>query len=327
MTKWVLNRKRVVILGLPPVDTLDVTGPAEVFAYANKLHGGEPYQLELICAGPSLDLESETGIGLKAHKTLDEERRDRTPIDTLIIATGFSAIDRMDLPAIDWIRTRSSKIRRICSICVGVFALAEAGLLNGRRATTHWGMAQRMAERFPSIEVDPAPIWIKDGNIYTSAGISSGIDLALALVREDLGDATSLDIAKSLVLFLRRPGGQAQFSASLRSEQTSNPNLNELRVWISEHLASELTSGILAERLSTSVRTLIRTFQRELNMTPAKYVEEVRLEAACRALELGARSVEDIARRCGYHSVDVLRKAFARRFGVTPKEYAERFAA
>jgi transcriptional regulator GlxA family with amidase domain len=322
------TRKRVVIFGLPPVDALDVIGPAEVFAYANQLHGGKaaPYSVELLSAAPDIYLESETGIALRAHRTLEEERRASKPIDTLIVATGFGAIDRLDQAAIDWIRMRSRHVRRVCSICVGAFALADAGLLDGRRATTHWRMASQLAERYPKVQVDPTPIWVKDGNVYTSAGISSGIDLALSLVGEDLGDEAALEIAKSLVLFLRRPGGQAQFSVSLQSQQTSGSSLDELCLWISEHLHLALTVEILADKLSTSVRTLIRMFQRDLKTTPAKYVEEVRLEAVRRALELGGQSTEEIARRCGYHSVDVLRKAFTRRLGVSPKEYAQRFA-
>lgn len=321
-------QKRVVILGLPPVDALDVIGPAEVFSGANLLlgDGHAPYALELVCAGSGTCLESETGIGLMGHRTLEQERRAGKPIDTLIVATGFKSIDQLDKTAVKWIRTRSQTVRRVCSICVGAFALAEAGLLDGRRATTHWRMARRLAERYPAVQVDPTPIWVKDGNVYTSAGVSSGIDLALSLVGEDLGDAVALDIAKNLVLFLRRPGGQAQFSVTLGSERAANSSLDELCVWISEHLHADLTVDILANRLSTSVRTLIRTFERELKTTPAKYVENVRLEAVCRALELGGRTPEEIARRCGYHSVDVLRKAFTRRMGVSLKEYARRFA-
>lgn len=322
------SKKRIVILGLPPVDALDVIGPAEVFAYANRLSQArtEPYQIELVSASPDVYLESETGIGLRGHRTLDQERESGKPIDTLIVATGFAAIGRLNPPAIEWIKKRARNIRRICSICVGAFVLAEAGLLNGRRATTHWRMARQFAESYPLIEVDPAPIWVKDDNIYTSAGISAGIDLALSLVGEDLGDEAALEVAKNLVLFLRRPGGQAQFSVSLQSQQTPSSSLDALCLWISEHLESELTVEILADHMSMSVRTLIRTFLRELNTTPAKYVEDVRLEAVSRALEFGGQSLEEIARRCGYNSVDVLRKAFTRRVGLSPKDYVQRFA-
>jgi transcriptional regulator GlxA family with amidase domain len=320
-------KKRIVILALPPVDALDVIGPAEVFAYANRLsEGPAPYSLELVSATAELMLESDTGIGLQAHKTLEQERSAGKPIDTLIVATGFDALGALDRTAIEWIRTRAKKVRRICSICVGAFSLAEAGVLDGRKATTHWRMAAELAERFPSVQVDPEPIWVKDGNVYTSAGVSSGIDLALALVSEDLGDSAALEIAKNLVLFLRRPGGQAQFSTTLRSQETSGSDLEGLGIWISENLHLDLTVDVLADRMATTTRTLIRMFQRELKTTPAKYVENVRLEAVCRALELGTRSMEEIARRCGYHSIDVLRKAFTRRFDVSPKEYAKRFA-
>ncbi len=322
------TQRRIVILGLPPVDALDVIGPAEVFSYANRLSDRDvpPYRLELVCSGSDLIMASETGIGLQAHKTLEQERRSGGPIDTLIVASGPAAIQWPDKAAVEWIRTRAASIRRVCSICVGAYALAETGLLNGRRATTHWRMAADLGARYPQVQVDPNPIWVKDGNLYTSAGVSSGIDLALGLVREDIGDDVALDIAKNLVLFLRRPGGQAQFSVALKSQETLPSNVEGLCVWISEHLHEDLTVEVLADRLATSIRTLIRTFQRELNTTPAKYVEEARLEAVRRAIELGGQSMEEIARRCGYNSVDILRKAFTRRLGVSPKEYARSFA-
>jgi transcriptional regulator GlxA family with amidase domain len=323
-----MSRKRIVILGLPPVDSLDVTGPAEVFAFANRLHAGDakPYLLELVAAGSELHLESSTGIALVAHKTLQQVTDENAVIDTLIVASGWKAHEQLDTAAIDWIRARSGNIRRVCSICVAAFALAKAGLLDGRRATTHWQMAPGLAERYPRVRVDPDPIWVKDGNVYTSAGVSAGIDLALALVSEDLGDEVAMEVAKNLVLFLRRPGGQAQFSVALQSQHVADSNLDELCVWISEHLSLELTVEILADRLSTSVRTLIRLFQRELQTTPAKYVENVRIEAACRSIELGGQSMEEVARRTGYQSVDVMRKAFIRRIGISPKDYAQRFS-
>ena len=321
--------RRVVLLGLPPVEALDVVGPAEVFSYANRLHRGgqrSPYRLEIVSAGSDVHIESGGVIGLTANSTLEQEIRSRLPIDTLIVATGLAKAQQVDKKAVDWIRTRAPTVRRICSICVGAFALAEAGLLDGRKATTHWRMTQRLAERYPAIQVDPNPIWVKDGNVYTSAGVSSGIDLALALVGEDLGSDAALQVARILVLFLRRPGGQAQFSVALQSQQAQGSSLNELCIWISEHVQTALTVEVLAERLSTSVRTLIRLFQRELQTTPAKFVEDIRLEAVCRSLELGDCSLDEIAEHCGYNSVDVLRKAFTRRVGVSPKEYAQRFS-
>ena len=322
--------KRVVILGLPPVEALDVVGPAEVFAYANRVYrGGErsPYKIEIVSAGSDVHIETGGVVGLTANKTLDQEIRSRLHIDTLIVATGLANAQQLDKKAVDWIRARAPTVRRICSICVGAFALAEAGLLDGRKATTHWRMARRLMESYPAVQVDPNPIWVKDENVYTSAGVSSGIDLALALVSEDLGSDAALQVARILVLFLRRPGGQAQFSVALQSQQAQGSSLSELCVWISEHLQTNLTVEVLAERLSTSVRSMIRLFQRELQTTPAKFVEDLRLEAACRSLELGDCSLDDIAEHCGYNSVDVLRKAFTRRVGVSPKEYAQRFRA
>ncbi|MFS2138978.1 GlxA family transcriptional regulator [Duganella sp. Dugasp56] len=321
-------KKRIVILGLPPVDALDVIGPAEVFTYANRQFEPQaaPYSLELVGASPDATLDSDTGIGLRAHRTLEQERRSSKPIDTLLVATGFNAVDRFERPTIEWIRSHSKKIRRVCSICVGAFALAEAGLLDGRKATTHWSMAQQLADRFPDVQVDPSPIWVKDDHVYTSAGVSAGIDLALKLVGDDLGDDIALEVAKKMVLFLRRPGGQAQFSTTLLSQHAPHSSLNDLCVWICDHLYMELTVDMLADRVSTSSRTLIRMFRRDLQTTPAKYVEDVRLEAVCRALELGTNSMEEIMRQCGYQSLDVLRKAFARRFGVSPRDYARGFA-
>ncbi|WP_395408150.1 GlxA family transcriptional regulator [Pseudoduganella sp. UC29_106] len=322
------GQRRIIILAMPPVDALDVIGPAEVFTYANRMVEGrqKPYSLELVAAGSNIQLDSDTGIALTAHKTLEQERHAAKAIDTLIVATGFGALDQLDGTAIEWVRKRAAKVRRVCSICVGAFVLAEAGLLDGRKATTHWRMAPRLAELYPDVQVDPAPIWIADGNVYTSAGVSAGIDLALALVAEDLGDELALEIAKNLVLYLRRPGGQAQFSVTLRSQRAANTSLDKLCLWIGENLDADLTVDALAARTFTSVRTLIRMFQRELQTTPAKYVEDVRLESVCRAIELGGRSIEDIARKSGYSSVDVPRKVFMRRIGVSPKEYAERFA-
>lgn len=325
-----LASRRIVILGLPPVDALDVVGPAQVFAYANHPQSGRkrppPYVLELVSAGSDVYMESEAVVGLTAHRTLEQEGRSGKPIDTLIVTTGFAQAELLDQTAIDWIRARAPTIRRVCSICVGAFALAESGLLDGRRATTHWRLVQRLASRYPTLRVDPDPIWVKDGNVYTSAGVSSGIDLALALVAEDLGNEAALTVARDLVLFLRRPGGQAQFSVALQSQEAQGSRLSELCVWISENLQADITVDVLAEQLCTSVRTLIRLFQRELQTTPGKFVEDIRLEAVRRSLELGGCALDEIARQCGYNSVSVLRKAFTRRIGISPKDYAQRFS-
>lgn len=322
------TQKRVVILAMPPIDALDVVGPADVFAFANSLYDREdaPYVLELVCSDANEHLENSTGFKLTAHRTLAQERLENKAIDTLIVAAGWEVMGQLDEAAINWISSQSETVRRLCSISVGAFALAEAGVLEGRKATTHWQMTRALAERYPNVQVDPDLIWVKDGNVYTSAGTSAGIDLALALVSEDLGDDVALDIAKNLLLFLRRPGGQAQFSVTSRSQDVPGTNLGELCQWIRENLNSELSVEALAGRLSTSIRTLLRMFQQELQTSPAKYVEDVRVEAACRELELGGQSISEVARRCGYHSVDVLRNAFVRRLGVSPTEYAQRFS-
>jgi transcriptional regulator GlxA family with amidase domain len=208
---------------------------------------------------------------------------------------------------------------------VGAFTLARTGLLDGERATTHWALAGELASMFPSIKVDPGPIWIKSGNIYSSAGITSGIDLALGLIAEDLGGEFATSVAKGLVLFVRRSSGQAQFSVTLKSQENVSSRLQELQLWIADHLGESLDIEKLAMQANVSRRTLIRLFERELATTPGKYLEAARLEAAKRDLELNFEP-KVVASRCGFGSEATMRRMFAKYLGITPRQYIERFS-
>ncbi len=225
-----------------------------------------------------------------------------------------------------WLRLAARRCRRVCSVCTGAFLLARAGLLDGRRATTHWAACAALARNYPSIEVDPDPIFVRDGNVYTSAGVTAGIDLALALVEEDLGRQAALDVARSLVLFVRRPGGQAQFSAGLAGQAAQRPGVRELQEWIADHLDGDLSVGALAERSFMSPRNFARVFAKEVGMTPAAYVEALRLERARVLLETTDLLLEEIAARCGFGTVETLRRTFGRRLHVSPSDYRDRFA-
>ena len=326
--KHARSSRRIVFLAVPPISALDLIGPAEVFSLANALLAPKApaYEIQVLNSENRHTIASESGIALQAHMTLAEERRNAQPIDTLIVTVGYSNIGQYPQATLDWLIEKAKRVRRLCSICVGAFVLAQAGLLEGRRATTHWLFAPRLAERFPNVEVDPAPIWVKSANIYTSAGITAGIDLALELVAQDLGDEHALKIARAMVLFLRRPGGQAQFSAVLAGQATNHRGLQKLQRWIGEHLDADLGVAALAEHAAMSTRSLIRLFRKELDITPATYVEDLRVEAARRELEMNGAKLEVIAARCGFRSADVMRRVFLRRLGVTPRQYMDRFA-
>jgi len=317
--------KQVVLFAHPPVLELDIVGPANVFSAANKVNpGGRTYQIILATSGKELLVAGMAGIGLTAHKYHHEIS---DGVDTLLVAGGRGAMAAGDPGALAWLRDMAPRVRRLGSICTGAFLLAQAGLLDGRRATTHWTYAGELASRYPRVAVDPDPIWIQDGSIYTAAGVTAGMDLALGFVEEDLGSAVSLAVARRLVLFLRRPGGQAQFSVSLSRQAASNP-LFELQAWMAENLDKDLTVEALASRVAMSPRNFARAFVRELGMTPARYVEGLRLEAARQCLEsVGANSLEEIAKACGFQSVELMRRVFLRSLGVPPGYYRKHFGA
>jgi transcriptional regulator GlxA family with amidase domain len=226
---------------------------------------------------------------------------------------------------IAWLTAAARRSRRVASVCTGAFLLARAGLLDGRPATTHWASCKELARRYPSIRVEPDPIFVRDGDVMTSAGVTAGMDLALALVEEDLGRETALETARWLVLFLKRPGGQAQFSAQLAAQMADREPLRELQEWIPDNLDVDLSVPALARRACMSERNFARAFRRETGMTPAAYVETARVERARMALESGELPVETIARQAGFGTVETMRRAFGRRLGVSPLDYRNRF--
>jgi transcriptional regulator GlxA family with amidase domain len=252
--------------------------------------------------------------------------RCRGPIDTLVVAGGQGVREAAhDERLISWLRLAARRSRRVASVCTGAFLLARAGLLDGRRATTHWDACGALARRYPAIDVDPDPIFVRDGHVYTSAGVTAGIDLALALVEEDLGPRASLTVARDLVLFVRRPGGQAQFSTGLAGQAADRPGIRELQEWIADRLHDDLSVPVLAERCFMSPRNFARVFAREVGTTPALYVESLRLERARMLLETTELQLDEISRRCGLRSVETLRRVFARRLGASPGDYRARF--
>jgi transcriptional regulator GlxA family with amidase domain len=246
--------------------------------------------------------------------------------DTLVVAGGAGARRAIGDPAIvDWIARASKRARRTTSICTGSYLLAAAGLLDGRRATTHWDYCVALAQRYPAVDIDPDPVWVRDGDVWTSAGVTAGIDLALALVEDDLGAGVALAIARQLVVFLKRPGGQSQFSGALSAQQATRPALRDLQGWIAGHLGDDLSVAALAARAGFSERSFARAFRTEIGQTPAAYVETLRVERARALLEDGAESLEAVARATGFSSPEILRRAFHRRVGVSPAAYRERF--
>jgi transcriptional regulator GlxA family with amidase domain len=319
-----MPRRRVVIVAFEDVQALDITGPSEVLSQADRaapVPGA--YALELIAPAP-VPLRTSSGLTLTPDAAIADARG---PIDTLVVAGGRGVrAAGEDERLISWLRLAARRSRRVASVCTGAFLLARAGLLDGRRATTHWAACAALGRSYPSITVEPDPIFVRDGNVYTSAGVTAGIDLALALVEEDLGRQAALDVARGLVLFIRRPGGQAQFSASLSGQSASRPGIRELQAWIAEHLDRDLSVAALAERSFMSPRNFARVFAAEVGVTPAVYVERLRLERARALLETTNLQHEEIAQRCGFGTVETLRRAFGRRLRVSPSEYRSRFA-
>jgi transcriptional regulator GlxA family with amidase domain len=314
--------RRLTILAFPQVQALDVVGPTEVFSVANRLSRAPRYRIELV-SSTGAPLTTSSGLGLTPHRAIASVRG---PIDTLMVAGGPGVADVLeDDRLIRWISRAARRSRRVASVCNGAFLLAEAGLLDGRRATTHWAECEALQSRYPAVTVDSEPIFICDGGLYTSAGVTAGIDLSLALVEDDAGAALARDVARGLVLFLRRPGDQAQFSAGQPWHRAAREPLRELQGWIGENLDADLSVPALAKRAFMSPRNFARAFRREVGLTPAAYVEAVRLEGARAELEAGNSSIEKIAQRCGFGTVDTLRRAFQRHLNVNPAEYRSRF--
>jgi len=322
--------RQIVIVAYPGVQSLDIAGPLEVFAGAQQLieatgRSERGYEIRIL-SRDGAPLRTSSGLTVLPHGVLAEAPPE---IDTLIVAGGgLGALDAAaDDALLDWISQAPSRTRRVTSVCTGAFLLAAAGLLDGRRATTHWASAEELARRHPNVHVDPEPIFIRDGAVWTSAGVTSGMDLALALVEEDLDRDTALQIARHLVLFLRRPLNQSQFSATLAAQQPEREPLREVQRYALENPADDLSVEALAAHAHMSPRHFARVFRAETGVTPARHVERVRLEAARRGLEDTDDPIGAIAAACGFATAETMRRAFLRTLHVGPAEYRRRFQA
>ncbi|SAL69308.1 AraC family transcriptional regulator [Caballeronia arvi] len=317
--------RAIDVLAFPDVQLLDVAGPVQVFASANDLAmaAGLPRPYRPRVVSKSGTVSASAGLGLVGEALPDAAES----CDTLIIAGGWGVHQAvLDRELVDWVRAHSTHARRTASVCTGAFLLAAAGLLDERRAVTHWTRCAELATRFPAVRVESDPIFIRDGDIWTSAGVTAGIDLSLALVEEDLGRALALDVARHLVVFLKRPGGQAQFSAAL-SLQKSGERFCELHAWIAENLAADLSVGELAARVGMSERSFVRHYRAQTGTTPARSIERMRLEAARRLLGDTTLPVKRVAARCGFGTEETMRRGFLRSLGVSPQAYRDRFTA
>jgi transcriptional regulator GlxA family with amidase domain len=316
--------KRVVLLVVPPVDELDLVGPMEVFGTANRLaaNGRAPYTVDVVTTTRDLRIAGESGLALLAHR----HYRDRAMRpDSVLVICGVSARRTRDRDLLRWLEKAAATSERLGAVCVGAFLLAQAGILDGRRATVHWRFTRELQDRHPRVAVDPRPTWLRDGNVYTSAGITAGIDLALAWVEEDLGTAAALAVARELVLFLRRPEGQDQLSVSLQAQAAQAKPIQALQVWMAEHLARPLSVGLLARRAAMSARNFARVFAQQTGTTPARYLRLLRVEAARRELEQTDRSLGEVATAAGLGSADVMRRLFQKALGTSPLDYRRHF--
>ena len=320
---------RIALFVYPGIQGLDLSGPLELFARTTRLlrderraHPGYSVTVVGTEAGP---IAASSGFRFLPDTTFAALRGE---VDTLLVVGG-TGIDALlaHRPVLSWLRRMAGRVRRIGSVCTGAFLLAEAGLLDGRAATTHWSRAAELEERHPRVRVEEDRIWVRDGNVYTSAGVSAGMDLTLALIEEDVGAEVALAVARAMVMYLRRPGDQSQYSAPLRLQAAQAPSVRELIAWAAEHPANDLSVPALAKRVGKSPRHLTRVFRRELGIAPAEAVEQLRIEAARRALQQTEAGLEEIAASCGFGSAEVLRRAFLRTLHVTPSAYRARFAA
>ena len=316
----------IEVLAFPSVQLLDVTGPLQVFATANDhvaaAGGTPPYAIRVVARG-SEGVETSAGLGLAAGPL----PRVGAALDTLMVAGGPGVeAAAADPKLVDWLRKRTSHARRVASVCTGAFLLAASGVLDGRRAATHWSVCAELARRFPAVRVEADPIFVRDGPVWTSAGVTAGIDLALALVEQDLGRTVALAVARYLVVFLKRPGGQAQFSAAL-SLQAAEDRFGALHDWINGHLADDLSLPVLARRAAMSERSFSRHYAESTGLTPARAVERLRVEAARRLLSESRLPVKRISRRCGFGSEETMRRSFLRLLAATPQDYRARFSS
>jgi transcriptional regulator GlxA family with amidase domain len=316
--------RRILFIVFEDVLLLDFTGPLQVFELAceNRPLGVCPYEWDVASIkGGSIRTSAGVTIQTTALSNIDIDT-----VDTLLIGGGIGVHKAAANPTlVDWIRANAAKVRRVCSVCTGAFVLAEAGLLEGRRAVTHWGSCGLLTERYPQVSVAVDPIFIHDRGIWTSAGASAGIDLALALLEEDEGHREAMRVARRLVVFLKRPGGQAQFSGPLTLQGEDDGTFASLFTWIQDNLTEDLKVEALADRCGMTPRTFARLFREKTGATPARIVERFRVEAARRSLEQTERTMKDVAVRSGFQDEERMRRAFRRQLAVGPRDYRERF--
>lgn len=322
--------RRVVIVAYEGVSLLDLAGPLEAFRTASAFFGGKPggreiYECSVVSmlGGPVMTAD---GVALvtESVRTLS-----RTQIDTLIVPGAFFVDDvTRDVDLVRWLRKKAATCRRVCSVCVGAFLLAEAGLLDGRRTATHWMHAPLLAKRYPQVSVEPDAIFVRDENIWSSAGVTTGIDLALAMIEMDVGREIAMNVARLLVVYLKRSGGQSQYSALLAAQtESESETFDALDRWMAEHLKADLRVDALAKRVNMSPRNFARVYAEKRGSTPAKAVEAMRVEAAKRRLEESADRIESVAEDAGFSSEEQMRCSFIRILGIPPREYRERFGA
>jgi len=319
--------RRIGVLAFEGVQALDLVGPADAFASdalsASEfaVDGASPY--EVVTIGITTKrFSASSGLEFRARHVIPTNVR----LDTLIVPGGAGLREpRLAQRAAEWIAERAPGIRRIASVCTGIYGIAPTGLLDGRDVATHWSFVDDVRRRFPALRVDADALYRKDGKFYTSAGITAGIDLALAMIEEDLGPNAALAVAREMVVYLKRAGGQQQYSEPLRFQVEATDRFADLAAWIPGHLKGDLGVEALAERACLSVRQFTRAFKERFAATPAAFVEEARLTEACRRLASRRASIESIARSIGYASDDAFRRAFERRFGVSPSHYRNRF--
>jgi transcriptional regulator GlxA family with amidase domain len=323
-----MPERRIVLLVYPACQVLDLTGPHEVFAGANQILDGrrrdDPrYRLSVAAMEPG-PVRTESGLTVVADHALADLT---TPLDTLVVVGGDGVHDARRRPALlAQIGRLAAGSRRVASVCTGSFALAAAGLLDGRSACTHWARARRFAREFPQVSVDPESLYRRDGAVWTSAGVTAGVDLALALVEDDCGAEVAQTVARWMVMFLRRPGGQSQFAAALWQPASELDAIRAAQDAVLADPGGDHSVPAMATNVGMSVRNFTRVFTRELATTPARYVERVRVEAACRLLETTNLTVDVVAGRCGFGTAETLRRAFLRTLGIPPTDYRRRFA-
>jgi transcriptional regulator GlxA family with amidase domain len=313
--------RRIAILAYEGAQTLDVTGPYEVFSMASRM-ADDGYDVQIVTPGGK-PVRTGSGLAITPDRSTSAVRG---PLDTLLVAGGDGVLRAIrDETLVRWVKRTAGRARRVASVCTGAYMLAEAGLLDRRGAATHWAAAEDLAGRYPAVRVDAEAIYVNDGDVWTSAGVTAGMDLALALVEEDLGRRVALETARWLVMFVQRPGGQSQFSSHLRAQVADREPLRELQGWMAAHLDSDLSVAALAERACMSERNFARAFGREVGMTPGAYVEALRVDHARLRLESSGQKLTAVADDCGFGTVETMRRAFHRRLGVGPSDYRDRF--